>query len=174
MSHTFTFADTGGYRCPAERLSAELSAPLLGADATAGLPPAMLSTAYMQAAPGTALGKRHRHAEDTYDGGDPRADDGQEPRPRKKGKAKMAMNGVLVLGVAGSTSRARHKPVTRTRKCTNSISKATGQGAGRLAATSTQRAYHQYLPGPSVQQVLTRASAPEKPTWIEERVEGGT
>ena len=36
------------------------------------------------------------------------------------------------------------------------------------------RDYHQYLLGPSVQQVLMKATAPENLTWIEERVEGGT
>ena len=151
-------------------MSAELSAPTLGVDAAAGLSPAMLTTAHMRTAPGTALGKRLRRAEDTHDDGDPGADDGQEPRPHKRGKTKMA----AVLGAVRSTSRTRRKPATRTQTVINDKSKATGQGAGRLATTSAQRVYHQYLPGPSVQQVLTRATVPQELTWIEERVEGGT
>ena len=114
---------------------------LLGADATSGLPPATLSTAYMCAAPGTTLRKHPRHAEDTYDQGDPRAVDGQEPRPRKKGKAKITTNGVL--GAAGSTIRARRKPATRIPKTeTNDKPEAAGRGTRRLAATKAQGAYH--------------------------------
>ena len=89
-------------------MSAELSAPTFGEDATARRPLAILSTAHMWVEPGTALGKHPRHAEDTYDEGNPRADDSQEPRPHKKGKAKMVTNGVL--GAAGSTSRVFHSP----------------------------------------------------------------
>ena len=62
------FADTGSCRYLTVRLSAEVSAPSLGA------------------------------TKDTYGEGDTRAGDGQKPRPGKKGKAKMATNGVLEDG----------------------------------------------------------------------------
>jgi hypothetical protein len=121
--------------------------------------------------PDAVLGKRPRGAEDACDDGGLGADDGHQQRPRKRGKGKMAVNGVLEA--AGPTSRARHKPATRTLKGLNGISKTAGRGAGRLAATNVQEVYHRSLQGPSVQQVLVGAHAPEKPALIEGRV-GGT
>ena len=84
----------------------------------------------------------------------------------------MAVKGVLEA--AWSTSRACHKPATRTLTRIISASKTAGRGAGRLAATNAQEVHLLSLLGPSDQQVLVRAPAPEQPSWIEESVEGGT
>ena len=149
-------------------MSAELSTASLGADATSGLPPATLSTTH-SAAPGTTLGRHPRHAGDTYDQGDPRAVDGQETCPRKKGKAKITTNGVL--GAAGSTIRARRKPATRTPKTeTNNKPEAAGRGT---RPQKRKELTFSSCRDQSVQRELAGATAPEELTWIEERVEGG-
>jgi hypothetical protein len=95
--------------------------------------------------------KRPRGDEDTYDDMGLGGNDDHRRRPRKKGKGKMAVNGVLEA--AGNTSRAHHKPAARTRT-KGDKSKTAERGAGRLAALNVQGVYHQSLPGPSVQQVL--------------------
>ena len=159
-SDTFTFADSGDYRYPAEWVSPGSLAPADDA--------ATSSTAHMLAAPGTSLGKRPREADDSWG---PSTINGLQPRPRKKGKEKMAAN--RVLEAAGPSSRARHKPATRTLTRINGISKTAGRGAGMLAATSAHEVYHQYMPGPSVQQVLVGTTAPGQLTWVEGSVEGG-
>ena len=63
-------------------------------------------------------------------------------------------------GGFGGGIRARHKPATRTLTYTNGKSKTVGWGAGMLTATNAQEVYHQYMPGPSAQQVLVGTTAP--------------
>ena len=75
------------------------------------------------------------------------------------------MNGVL--GVAGSTSRARQKPATKTPVSFNGKSEAAGRGAGMLAAPIAHEVYRQFLPGPSVQEALMGATAQGQLPWIE-------
>ncbi|KAH9013757.1 hypothetical protein EDB85DRAFT_2296180 [Lactarius pseudohatsudake] len=74
-----------------------------------------------------------------------------------------------VLGGAESTKRTPRFPATRTRQSSNSISKATGRGAERLASTTARGLYHRSLPGLSVSQGSMGALEQEQPSWIEER-----
>ena len=77
----------------------------------------------------------------------------------------MRKNGVLEA--AGSTSRAHQRPTDRTPTVIDSISEATGRGAGMLAAPIAHELYHQFLPGPSVQEVLMGTTAQGQQPWIE-------
>jgi hypothetical protein len=72
-----------------------------------------------------------------------------------------------VLEAAGSTSRARHKPATRSLTGSNGKSLATGRGAEGLAAPNVQDVYHQFLSGPSVQTELVGTTARGPSLWIE-------
>ncbi|KAH9982808.1 hypothetical protein BGW80DRAFT_1555843 [Lactifluus volemus] len=105
--------------------------------------------------PGTVLGKRSRDVEGTYD-------NDHQPHPNKK-----AMEANAVLESRWPSNRAHHKSATRTPTDKNQKSKTVGCGAGKLVATTAQEVSHQYLLGPSVQQVLMWPTAPEKPTWVE-------
>ena len=75
---------------------------------------------------------------------------------------------------AAGTSKARHKPASRTPNDKIEKSKTAGCGAGRLAATTAQEVHQQYLRGPSVQQVLVGATAPRQLIWVEGSVAGGS
>jgi hypothetical protein len=77
-----------------------------------------------------------------------------------------------VLKVTGSSSRAHHKPTTRTQAGSNKKSETTGCGAKKLTTPNVQEVSHQSLSGPSVQQVLVWPTAPEKLTWVEGSAEG--
>ena len=158
-------------RYPPEWAHPEFYGPTFGAAMTAAPVPGTSSTVHVEAMPEAVLGKRPRGAEDACDDGVLGADDGHQQRPRKRSKGKMTMD--RVLEAAGPTSRARHKPATRTLTRIKSKSKTVGRGAGRLAATNAQGVYHLPLQGPSVQQVLVEAPAPEQPAWVEGSV-GGT
>jgi hypothetical protein len=72
-------------------------------------------------------------------------DDSHQTHPRKKGKRKMAVTGVLE---AAGTSKVRHKPASRTPIEKINESKTAGCGAGKLAATTAQDAHQLYLRGP--------------------------
>src|SRR5580693_8800014 len=84
----------------------------------------------------------------------------------------MAAN--KVLGVAPHTSRARRKPSARTPIDNNSKSEAAGRGAERLTALNSHELYHRFMPGPSVQKESTVASAKEKLSWVEGRMQEAT
>jgi hypothetical protein len=72
-------------------------------------------------------------------------------------------------------NRARGvQSTTRTLAQVDNKSKAAGLGAGKPAATDAQGVYYQPLPGPSVQQELSRITALVQRTWVEERVMEGT
>jgi hypothetical protein len=133
--------------------------------------PATSSPGHVLTAPRTVLGKRSRDDEGTYDECGLDTNNDHQPHPNKKGKVKMEVN--EVLEATGPSSRAHHKSATRIQTDINLKSKAVGCGAGKLVATTAQEVSHQYLLGPSVQQVLVWSTVPEKPTWIEGRVEGG-
>jgi hypothetical protein len=79
-----------------------------------------------------------------------------------------------VLGAAESTSRARQKPATETPVETNNKSEAAGRGAGMLAAPIAHEIYHQFLPGPSVQEALIGTTAQGQSPWVEGREESIT
>jgi len=85
--------------------------------------------------------------------------------PIRRVKRKMKTNGVLEA--AGSTSRARQKPSTRTPVQIDNKFKAAGHGAGGLTATNTQEVYHQFLPGPSVQGRLMGTTVQGQLPWVE-------
>jgi hypothetical protein len=160
------FADTGSGRYPPAWSPAQGYGATL--DAAAALAPPTSFPVHIPAVAGTVLGKRSRGAEDD---GVLYANDGHQPRPSQKGKGKMADHGVLEA--AGSPSRARHKPVTRTPVEKIDKSKTAGRGAERLAATTAHEVYHHFLPGPSFQQALVGATAPVELAWVEGSVEGG-
>jgi hypothetical protein len=149
-----------------------LYGPPFDAATTAAPPPATSLRAHTPVVPETVLGKRPREAEDTHDDAGLGDDDGYQPHPRKKGKGKMAVTGVLEA--AGTTSKTRHRPGARTPADANHKSKTAGCGAGRLAATTAQEVYHQHLQGPSVQQVLVGATTPRQLIWVEGSVAGGS
>jgi hypothetical protein len=128
--------------------------------------PTTSPSGHMLVEPGTVLGKRPRRADDEW------GLDSHQPRTNKKGKEKMAVS--QVLDATGSSSKAHHKPATRTQAGTNRNFKTAGGGAGKLTAMTVQEVYHQSLPGPSVQQVLVWHTAPEERAWIEGSVEGRT
>jgi hypothetical protein len=155
LCDTFTLADTGCYRG-----SAALSAvPLDVADIGPG------------ASQGTNLGKRPHSVEVTMDW----AEEGSSshmPSPHKKAKGKMADRGVSEA--AGSTSRARQKSVSRTLIENHSRFDAAGRGAGMLAAPNAHEVYHEFLPGPSVQQELVVTSPQGELPWIEGSAEEAT
>jgi hypothetical protein len=134
--------------------------------------PATSSPGHMLGAPGTVLGKRSRDDEGTCDEWGLNTNNDHQPHPNKKGKKKMEVNEVLES--RWPSNRAHHKSATRTPTETNVKSKTVGCGAGKLVATTAQEVSHQYLLGPSVQQVLMWPTAPEKPTWVEGSVERGT
>ena len=77
--------------------------------------------------------------------------------PTRRAKREMRRDGVLET--AGSTSRARQKPADRTSTEINDISEAPGRGAGKLAAPIAHEVYHQFLPGPSIQEALMGTTA---------------
>ncbi|KAI0296511.1 hypothetical protein B0F90DRAFT_1034126 [Multifurca ochricompacta] len=122
---------------------------------------------------GVALGNRSfpvrcgKHPRTDND--DNREADCYESRPQKRGKGGTTALGVLEA--AGSTSRARHKPATRTSSAINDKSRVVGRGAERLAASNTQGVYHQFLTGPSVQQELAGTAVWGKLPWVEGRVQ---
>ena len=148
----FIFTDTRSGRYPTECVVPRRYAPSFDAATTAAPPPATSHPTHTLVVPETVLGKRPREAEDTHDDAGLGDDNGRQPHPRKKGKGKMAVTGVLEA--AGTTSKTRHRPAARTPASTNDNSKTAGCGAGRLAATTAQEVHHRYLPGPSVRQVL--------------------
>ncbi|KAI0293342.1 hypothetical protein B0F90DRAFT_1822119 [Multifurca ochricompacta] len=113
-------------------------------------------------------GKRRR-----ADNDDGREADSYESRPQKRGKkrGKGRMTALEVLDAAGSTSRARHKPATRTSSEISAKSRVVGRGAEKLAASNTQGVYHQFLTGPSVQQELVGTTVWGKLPRVEGRVQ---
>ena len=92
----------------------------------------------------TVLGKRH-HTEDAD------FEDGHWSSQCKKGRVQMETK-IGVLEAAGSTSRTRPSPVTRTHTVNKLGLKAVSGGAERLAAPYAQRDSRRSLQGPSVQQ----------------------
>ena len=79
-----------------------------------------------------------------------------------------------VLEAVESTSRARQKPSTRTSVQIRNKSEAARRGAGKLATTSAQEIYHQFLPGPSVQGRLMGTTVQvQPPTAVTEGSEEG-
>jgi hypothetical protein len=114
--------------------------------------------------PATVLGKRPRGAEGSDNEGGPGTSDGHLPHLRKRGKERKE--------ATGSSSRARHKPATRTQTSINKKSETAGRGAKKLATPNMQEVSYQPMPGPSIQQVLVWPTAPEKLTWVEGSVEG--
>ena len=60
--------------------------------------------------------------------------------PRKKIKGKMVIKRVSVA--AGSTTRARQRPVTRAPQGNDNKSKAAERGAGKLAAPNVHEVHH--------------------------------
>ena len=108
----------------------------------------ILPTVYMPASTRTDLEKRHRSAGTSGDHVEAVHDHNTWGPTRVKRK-KTRMDGVLE--VAGSTSRARQEPSTRTPSRISNKSEAAGHRAGKLAAMNTQEVYQQFLPGPSVQ-----------------------
>jgi hypothetical protein len=92
--------------------------------------------------------------------------------PPKRAKRKTAVN--RVLEAVGSTNRAHQKSATKTLVVKHGKSEAAGRGAGRLAAPNAHEVYHEFLPGPSVQQELVVTTAQGELPWIEGSVEGAT
>jgi hypothetical protein len=72
----------------------------------------MSRPAHTLVVPETVLGKRPREAEDTHDDADLGDENGHQPHPRKKGKEKVAVIGVLEA--AWTTSKPRQRPAART------------------------------------------------------------
>ena len=144
--------------------SAQLTATPLGAENTiAGQ--AMLSGTYMPALPRTSLGKRPRGADGSSNDFIQATNGSGRSGPARRVKRKMEGNGVLEA--AGSTSRARQKPADRIPTRITGKSEATGRGAGMLAAPIVHAVYHQFLPGPSVQEGLMGTTAQGQQPWIE-------
>jgi len=79
-----------------------------------------------------------------------------------------------VLEAAGSTSGARQKPVTKTCVVNRWNSEAAGRGARKLAGSIAHEVCHQFLPGPSVQEVLMGTTVQGGLPWIEGSEEGTT
>ena len=77
----------------------------------------------------------------------------------------MKKNGVLEA--AGSTRRAHQRPTDRTPTSIDSTSEATRRGAEMLAAPIAHEVYHQFLPGPSVQEGWMGTTAQDQLAWIE-------
>jgi hypothetical protein len=142
----------------------QLYGPTLDVVPTAVPGRAMSSPAHVPVVTGTVLGKRPREAEDTHDG--------HQPNLHKKGKGRMVVNRALEAAEAVST--AHQEPAARNPAKLNEKPKTAECGAGRLAATTAQEVYHQFLPGSSVQQVLVGATAPQQLTWVEGCVAGGS
>jgi len=117
---------------------------------------------YMPELPWAILGKRPRSAEETSNDHTKAGNRRSSPRSVKK---RRGVNGVLKA--AGSTSRARQKPATRTPVRIYGKSEAAGRGAGMLAAPIAHEVYRQFLPGPSVQEALMGATAQGQLPWIE-------
>jgi hypothetical protein len=67
------------------------------------------------------------------------------------------------LEAAGPTSRARQKSATRTLAISHDKFEAAGRGAGRLVSPDAHEVYHEFLPGPSVQQGLVTTAQGELP-----------
>jgi hypothetical protein len=92
--------------------------------------------------------------------------------PPRRAKRKMVVN--RVSEAVGSTSRVHQKSATRTLEGYHRISEAAGRGAGRLAAPNAHEVYHEFLPGPSVQQELVVTTAQGELPWIEGSEEEAT
>jgi hypothetical protein len=127
--------------------------------------------AYIPASTRTNLGKSRRSAETSCDYVEV-AHDRNTSGPIRRVKRKMRTDGVLEA--AGSTSRARQKPSTRTPVQIDDKSEAAERGAGKLAATNAQEVYHQFLPGPSVQGELMGTTVQGQLPWVEGSEEGET
>jgi hypothetical protein len=146
---------------------AQIHAPPLGAAYTSQLiPPA----GYMQEATRTVLGKRPSRGDETM--GDYVQAVNSTHGPPKRAKRKKGASGVLEA--VGSTSRARQKSATRILAQKRDKSEAAGRGAGRLAATNAHEVYHEFLPGPSVQQELVVTTVQGELPWIEGSAEEAT
>ena len=127
--------------------------------------------AYNPASTRTNLGKRRCSVETSCDYVKA-AHDHTTSGPIRRVKRKMRTDGVLEA--VESTSRARQKPSTRTPVQIRNKSEAAGRGAGKLAATSVQEIYHQFLPGPSVQGRLMGTTVQvQLPTAVTEGSEEG-
>jgi hypothetical protein len=161
-----TLANTGRYYYSWG--SAQMDAPPLGvAHASQSTPP----VGYMPGSMGTILGKRPR--EDAQDGDYVQMTQHNSTRgPPKRAKRKMLVN--RVLEAAGSTSRTNQKPVTMTLTEKHGKFEAAGRGAGMLAAPNAHEVYHEFLPGPSVQQELVVTTAQGELPWIEGSAEEAT
>jgi hypothetical protein len=127
-------------------------------------------TAHTHTSQRTRLGKRPRSDELTG-GGSEELHGNPRPRPLKKVKGKLVNRGVLEA--AGSTSRVPPKSATETPEEISNIFEAVGRGAGMLAAPNVHEVYHQFLPGPSVQE-LAGTTAPGEPSRIEGSEVGAT
>ena len=125
----------------------------------------MTSGPYVPTLPRTGLGKRPHGADGTRNDLIQATNGSRGGGPTRRVKQKMRRNGVLEA--AGSKSRARQKPADRTPTGVNDKSEATGRGAGMLAAPITHEVYHQFLPGPSVQEALVGTTAQGQLPWIE-------
>ncbi|KAI9462897.1 hypothetical protein BJY52DRAFT_1255873 [Lactarius psammicola] len=168
-NNSSTFIDMGDRRfhlgewCPTGSFGVD---SITAANIEAGLPMASTLTT-----PDIILGKRsHTSEKDEIVGSGGLEAEGDDPRPRKKGKGSSETQGILE--VAESSSTTQHKSATRNPKQrTNQKSKAAGRGARGHAATSAQGVYDRFPPGPSVQHELTGAIT-QGLTWVEESTQG--
>ena len=132
----------------------------------------VMPDAHIPVFPGPLLKKRSR------DEGEASSDPIKAGKDRKKRSAprrvkrRTGANGVLEA--AESTSRAHKKPATETPASINDKSEAARRGAGMLAAPTAHEVYHQYLPGPSVQEALVGTTAQGQLPWVEGREENAT
>jgi hypothetical protein len=149
----FSLANTD---CHYRRRTAQIYAPPPDVPHVAADPMVSLAE-HMPAPTRTLLGKRPR---------DNNYVTGYEPL-----NAKRRMTTIGVLEAAGSTSRAHHRPATRTLVRNDNKSLVTGRGAERLTATHAQEVSHQLLPEPSVQGELVRTTARGQSHGIEGREE---
>src|SRR6266850_3944735 len=137
---------------------AQRDVPPIGvADATQSIPPDRYTPEFTR----TILGKRPRREDK------PTGDYVQVvlPGTSTRGPPKRAKK-IGVLEVAGFTSRARQKSATKTLVENRRKSEAAGRGAGKLAVPNAHEVYHEFLPGPSVQELVVTTAQGEQP-WIE-------
>src|SRR5712691_8611088 len=129
----------------------------------------MMLRTNMPELPRTILRKRPRSAEETSNGFTKAGNDRNRRKSPRRVKRRTGVDGVLEA--AGSTSRACQKPADRAPVSIDNKSEAAGRGAGMLAAPIAHEIYHQFLPGPSVQEALMGTTAQGQSPWVEEREE---
>jgi hypothetical protein len=114
----------------------------------------------------TALGKRHREAEELHDGGPGINTHIMPPQKRARGRTSG------ILKEEWSAARTHHNLVVRIPDTKiNSKPEEAGRGAGMLATPNAHGIYYQSLLGPSSQQGWAVEPADGKPTWEEGRVD---